>query len=185
MDERTLSLSEVAGLMGVSERTIRRWIKAGKLRAYKPGRDYRIPESAVRALVEESEISPKVLAPPSLFNGLEEERRIAEALWDPASSEDAFRQAVEAAPTDALHARADELVRDYHTPPEREGLRSQPSGEVISRVKAFARATIVGEELKRRGEKPPERHNLALKRFEDAMSDEAPRYEEREGQEAG
>jgi excisionase family DNA binding protein len=76
MEDRQLSLSEVAGLMGVSERTVRRWIKSGKLRAYKPGRDYRIPESAVRQLVVESEVSPKVLAPPSLFNGLEEERRL-------------------------------------------------------------------------------------------------------------
>jgi excisionase family DNA binding protein len=79
MEDRTLSLSEVAGLMGVSERTIRRWIKAGKLRAYKPGRDYRIPESALRQFVEESEISPKALRRSSLelslFNGLEEERR--------------------------------------------------------------------------------------------------------------
>jgi excisionase family DNA binding protein len=75
MEDRTLSLSEVAGLMGVSERTIRRWIQAGRLKAYKPGRDYRIPESALRQFVEESEISPKALAPPSLFNGLEEERR--------------------------------------------------------------------------------------------------------------
>ena len=80
MENRNLSLSTVAGSLGVSERTVRRWIQSGKLRAYKPGRDYRIPESAVRALVEESEISPK--APrrsspePSLFNGvLENERR--------------------------------------------------------------------------------------------------------------
>jgi excisionase family DNA binding protein len=81
MEDRQLSLSEVAGLMGVSERTVRRWIKSGKLRAYKPGRDYRIPESAVREFVEDSEISPKGLRrsslEPSLFNGLEEERRIA------------------------------------------------------------------------------------------------------------
>jgi excisionase family DNA binding protein len=78
MEDRHLTLSEVAGTMGVSERTVRRWIKSGKLRAYKPGRDYRIPESAVRTLVEESEISPKAGAPSSqrsLFNGLEEERR--------------------------------------------------------------------------------------------------------------
>src|SRR5215204_2689195 len=81
MEERHWSLSEVAGLMGVSERTVRRWIKSGKLRAYKPGRDYRIPESALRQFVEQSEISPKALAPPSLFNGLEEERR---AEWDAA-----------------------------------------------------------------------------------------------------
>jgi excisionase family DNA binding protein len=79
MEDRHLSLSEVAGSMGVSERTVRRWIKSGKLRAYKPGRDYRIPESAVRTLVEESEISPKALRRSSpelsLFNGLEDERR--------------------------------------------------------------------------------------------------------------
>jgi len=79
MEDRNLSLSTVAGSLGVSERTVRRWIKSGKLKAYKPGRDYRIPESALRELVEESEISPK--APrrsspePSLFNGLENERR--------------------------------------------------------------------------------------------------------------
>jgi excisionase family DNA binding protein len=62
----------------VSERTVRRWIKAGKLKATRPGRDYRIPESALRELVEESEISPKGLdssPEPSLFNGLGDERR--------------------------------------------------------------------------------------------------------------
>src|SRR5688572_27487240 len=79
MDDRHLTLSDVAGLMGVSERTVRRWIKSGMLKAYKPGRDYRIPESSVRAFVEDSEISPKALRrsalEPSLFNGLEDERR--------------------------------------------------------------------------------------------------------------
>jgi excisionase family DNA binding protein len=79
MEDRQLSLSDVAGLMGVSERTVRRWIKAGKLRAFKPGRDYRIPESAVRTFVEESEISPKAGSRSSLepsFNDvLAEERR--------------------------------------------------------------------------------------------------------------
>jgi excisionase family DNA binding protein len=76
MEDRNLSLSAVAGTLGVSERTVRRWIKSGKLRAYKPGRDYRIPESAVRTLVEESEIPPKAPASsqPS-FNGLLEEER--------------------------------------------------------------------------------------------------------------
>jgi|SRR5215217_5561363 len=64
MEDRNLSLSAVAGTLGVSERTVRRWIQSGKLKAYKPGRDYRIPESALRQLVEESEIaSPKDLSP--------------------------------------------------------------------------------------------------------------------------
>src|ERR687890_1832960 len=79
MEDRNLSLSAVAGTLGVSERTVRRWIQSGKLKAYKPGRDYRIPESAVRELVEESEISPKAESrsslEPTLLNGLEEERR--------------------------------------------------------------------------------------------------------------
>ena len=76
MEERHVPLSTVAGRLGVSERTVRRWIKAGKLKATRPGRDYRIPESALRELVEEGEVSPKAPAPPSqrsLFNS--EERR--------------------------------------------------------------------------------------------------------------
>src|SRR5215210_5597751 len=60
--EEHLSLAEAAGRMGISERTARRWIKSGKLRAYKPGRDYWIPESALRELIEESEVHPKAQA---------------------------------------------------------------------------------------------------------------------------
>lgn len=66
MEGRQLSLSEVAGVMGVSERTVRRWIKSGTLKAYKPGRDYRIPESGLREFIEESEVAPKGLSPSTL-----------------------------------------------------------------------------------------------------------------------
>jgi excisionase family DNA binding protein len=86
MEERHLSLSEAADALDISERTAYRWIKSGKLRAYKPGRDYRIPESAIKEAIEESEVRPK--APrrsslePSLFNGFEDERRRTElAKW--------------------------------------------------------------------------------------------------------
>jgi excisionase family DNA binding protein len=65
VEERHYSLSEVARILGKSERTVRRWIKLGTLRAYKPGRDYLIPESALRELLEGSEV-PKV-APPLPF----------------------------------------------------------------------------------------------------------------------
>src|SRR5215210_8216556 len=78
--EEHLSLAEAAERLGISERTARRWIKSGKLRAYKPGRDYWIPESALTELVEESVVHPKAPASsqPS-FNGLlEEDRRRAE-----------------------------------------------------------------------------------------------------------
>jgi excisionase family DNA binding protein len=80
MEDRHLSLSEVAGSMGVSERTVRRWIKAGRLKAYKPGRDYRIPDAALREFVEESEVFPKAPHRSSLelklFNGSNDERRL-------------------------------------------------------------------------------------------------------------
>jgi excisionase family DNA binding protein len=72
VEERHYSLSEVARILGKSERTIRRWIKLGTLRAYKPGRDFLIPESALRELMEESEV-PKA-EPPLPFNQVTEER---------------------------------------------------------------------------------------------------------------
>jgi len=82
MEERYLSLAEATEALGISERTAYRWIKSGKLRAYKPGRDYRIPESAIKEAVEESEVRPK--APgrsspqPSLNDALEDVRSTTE-----------------------------------------------------------------------------------------------------------
>jgi excisionase family DNA binding protein len=83
MEEHYLSLSEAAGALGISERTAHRWIKSGKLRSYKPGRDHKIPESAIIEAIETGEVRPKAQAPPSpeqpSFNGLlEQERRRAE-----------------------------------------------------------------------------------------------------------
>lgn len=63
MEDRHLSLSEAAQLLDMSERTVRRWIKSGKLKAYKPGRDYRVPESAIGKMMEESEAYPKAPGP--------------------------------------------------------------------------------------------------------------------------
>src|SRR5215217_9023478 len=79
VEERRLSLSQAADALDISERTAYRWVKSGKLRAYKPGRDYWIPESAVKEVVEESEVRPKAPAPSSrersLNDVLFEERR--------------------------------------------------------------------------------------------------------------
>src|SRR5215203_960167 len=77
MEERHLSLSEATRALGISERTAYRWINSGKLRAYKPGRDYRIPESAIREVIEGSEVRPKESASsqPSFNVLFEEERR--------------------------------------------------------------------------------------------------------------
>ena len=41
-------IAETARLLGVSERTVRRWLKDGRLRGYRVGRRVRIPDRAVR-----------------------------------------------------------------------------------------------------------------------------------------
>ena len=73
MEERYLSLAEACEVLGKSERTLYRWIKSGKLKAYKPGRDYEIPESAIQEMRERSEVYPKLQA--SLWPEEEPERR--------------------------------------------------------------------------------------------------------------
>ena len=42
MEQRAFSLKEVASILGVHPETIRRAVKAGKLKAAKIGKDYRI-----------------------------------------------------------------------------------------------------------------------------------------------
>ncbi|HEV8636988.1 MAG TPA: AAA family ATPase [Chloroflexota bacterium] len=49
--ETLLSTHEVAERLQVDPKTIRRYLQAGKLRGTRIGRDYRIPESSVRALL--------------------------------------------------------------------------------------------------------------------------------------
>jgi excisionase family DNA binding protein len=54
--DRQFTINEVAELLKLNEKTIRRWIKSGRLKATPfPGRgrsktEYRIPESAIVAL---------------------------------------------------------------------------------------------------------------------------------------
>jgi excisionase family DNA binding protein len=45
-----LSARQAAKVCGVSEKTVRRWIAAGRLKADKRGRDFRIPVSELEAL---------------------------------------------------------------------------------------------------------------------------------------
>ncbi len=87
MEEHLLSLSEVAETLEKSERTIRRWIKSGKLKAYKPGRDYLIPESAIRELIEGSEVYPKVQAPLFPPDNVREPQPVTEDVAGPRDGE--------------------------------------------------------------------------------------------------
>ncbi len=61
-EERLLSTEEVAETLQVDEQTVRRWIKSGKLEAFKPGREWRIRPAALVALLE-THSSPKAQAP--------------------------------------------------------------------------------------------------------------------------
>jgi excisionase family DNA binding protein len=60
--ERYFSLGEVADRLGVSDQTVRRWVKAGELPAYKPGKEWRIKDSDLDSFLETRSF-PKVQAP--------------------------------------------------------------------------------------------------------------------------
>jgi excisionase family DNA binding protein len=50
--EDLMTVPEVAATLRLHPQTIRRWIKAGTLPAARIGRDYRVSEAAVRALLD-------------------------------------------------------------------------------------------------------------------------------------
>jgi putative resolvase len=49
--ERHYSTREACGILGITNRTIRRWIKEGRIRAVNIGGRWRIPESEIRRLL--------------------------------------------------------------------------------------------------------------------------------------
>ncbi len=78
----SISFRDVHGIadeLGVDVQTVRRWIQSGRLRAFKPGKEYRVREADLEEFLAAREVRPKGSAPsplePSLFKGLEEERR--------------------------------------------------------------------------------------------------------------
>jgi excisionase family DNA binding protein len=64
--EQMLTPREAGRRFGVTDRTVKRWIEQGKLRGFRPGKAYQVPESAVEELLERSEIRPKEPTPFSL-----------------------------------------------------------------------------------------------------------------------
>jgi len=49
---RLYRTGEAAKRLGVTRMTVLRWIKAGKIKAYKVGREHRIPESEIKRILE-------------------------------------------------------------------------------------------------------------------------------------
>lgn len=54
MAEIYLTVEQAAGRLQVAPYTLRAWIKRGKLRAFRPGREWRIPERALEELANAS-----------------------------------------------------------------------------------------------------------------------------------
>jgi excisionase family DNA binding protein len=76
----------IADELSVDVQTVRRWIQSGKLRAFKPGKEYRVRETDLEEFLAAREVRPKAITSPSqrsLFNGDEEEERRVEATGDP------------------------------------------------------------------------------------------------------
>jgi excisionase family DNA binding protein len=57
MRGRQLSVSAVALELGLSEPTVRRWVRSKKLPAYKPGRAYWVDETDLAEFVQNSRTS--------------------------------------------------------------------------------------------------------------------------------
>jgi excisionase family DNA binding protein len=55
-EDQFLSLEDVAERLQVSDRTVRRWVKDGKLDAYKPGREWRIRPSDLEDFLESRKV---------------------------------------------------------------------------------------------------------------------------------
>lgn len=79
-EEQFLSLEDVASRLQVSDQTVRRWVKSGKLTAYKPGLEYRIREADLEEFLRAREVRPKAPrrspSEPSFNDVLEDERRL-------------------------------------------------------------------------------------------------------------
>jgi excisionase family DNA binding protein len=84
--EELLSPEEASQRLGVSVYTVRRWIKEGKLRAFRPGKEYRIREADLEEFFRAREVVPK--APrqspfePTLNDALADEERLVPTIND-------------------------------------------------------------------------------------------------------
>jgi excisionase family DNA binding protein len=71
----------IAEELGVDVQTVRRWIQSGKLKAFKPGKEYRVREADLEEFLAAREVRPKVPrrspSEPSFNDVLEEERQLS------------------------------------------------------------------------------------------------------------
>ncbi len=90
--------------------------------------------------------------------------------WALSTPDEAFRRSVEGASTEELRGLIVELVAGEHPRLfEDERTEKPPASVLYRRSASFARALVVREEMLRRGEEPPEREILALRRYMNAL----------------
>jgi transcriptional regulator with XRE-family HTH domain len=155
---RGLSQADLSARSGVSEFTISE-IEAGKRPNARPSTARKLAAGLgvdVADLYGEAMPSPKEAGPLS-------------PEWAITAPDEQFRHTIEGVSTEHLRTLVLDLVSGYQ-PQSLEDLAKASPEELHRRVVAFSRARIIGEELERRGEEPPERYVLALKRFQNAMT---------------
>jgi len=76
-----MTVAEAAGILGVSERTMRRWIREGRLVCYRVGGRVRIPERSVREAAIPYGKTPigDRPSPTATLEGLDDPRRALDA----------------------------------------------------------------------------------------------------------
>ena len=57
VSDKRLTPEEAGERLGVSGRTVKRWVIDGKIEGYRPGLAYQIPASAVEELLEKSRVA--------------------------------------------------------------------------------------------------------------------------------
>lgn len=177
-----LKLPEVAQRLGVSEKTARRYVKAGTLPSVFVGGAYRVSEEDLQAFLQEARVAPDG-GSPKRSGRLSVEWALSSA------GNDTFHRVIADASPQALRSLIEKLVGDYQPRLFEDVRGKKPSPDDVRRVLVFSCAYSIAEELRRRGEEAPKSYILALRRHLNALaadpSDSPAIDHELEGQAAG
>jgi excisionase family DNA binding protein len=148
--ERYLSLQEVGDELGVSDQTVRRWVKAGVLAAYKPGKEYRIKGSDLEEFLKTREVSPKVQSPLPEFGDGQRLSRFSEAIiaaaerWGEAMSSTDMTDAKRFGLIDAALDLSDLISGAVRGEEDWEALTYQEQREIITTMEKLGEVADLG-----------------------------------------
>ena len=55
-NEKLMTVSHVAEILSVSDRTVRNWVQSGALKAYRFGREYKITQTDLNEFINQSKV---------------------------------------------------------------------------------------------------------------------------------